>query len=178
MDETARKVLLEVIESKGTTTIIYDGGSAPGTARAIAPISIKDDILVARCLASESRKTFHLSKLRIAGTASTTPRPKLAKEDTSRMLLLAAMDLPELCNASTEIASQYGWTLSLAENTLIAARKKKTVSLAFVPMIQGQWCDGDGLPIEVNSTRPWHVDGRLFSHKCRAFAAFQDELRN
>lgn len=49
MDKNVEHVLVDAIENKQSLTVVYLGGSQPGTLRNISPISINGDKLRARC---------------------------------------------------------------------------------------------------------------------------------
>jgi hypothetical protein len=174
--DDVRDALQAVIDAHSTTIIIYDGGSAPGTARAIAPISLTQDKLIARCLESNKRKTFVLSKVRMAGAELITPRPMPAREDMARLTVLGAMSLSDLLAETRAMAECHGWHLTLANDTLRGIRGREQVYIAYMSEVSGIYFDADGNRSEVLSERPWHVNGCVFAHKARAFAAFQDAL--
>jgi len=172
----AREALEFVIRAHGTMMIIYDGGSASGTARAVAPIAVTRDMLVATCLETNRRKTFHLDKIRIATDEPIISRPLQASEDAARMAVLMSMDLQQLFEATAERAGERGWSLELDGSKVRASRGEDEVRIVYAPMLQGAYVDADGKPIEIASERRWHVDGKLYAHKNRAFAAFQDAV--
>ena len=55
----------KTIEGSERLKVIYLGGSSPGTMREIIPRSIRDNKLIAYCLASDLDKTFFLDKIQI-----------------------------------------------------------------------------------------------------------------
>jgi hypothetical protein len=55
----------KAIEGSERLKIIYHGGSSPGTMREIIPRSIRDNKLIAYCLASDLDKNFFLDKIQI-----------------------------------------------------------------------------------------------------------------
>lgn len=57
--------LTEASETGEIITIVYRGGSQPGTKREISPIKVSKTKVQARCLATEEIRTFNLSKLEI-----------------------------------------------------------------------------------------------------------------
>lgn len=63
MDDVDR-LIKGAIESGERITIIYFGGSTPGQPREIEPISLAGDKLRALCVASQTIKSFSLSKIR------------------------------------------------------------------------------------------------------------------
>lgn len=62
---TTEKRLQEAIKDGEVLTVIYQGGSQPGALRKIAPISVKDGKVRARCLSSNAVKLFALDKINI-----------------------------------------------------------------------------------------------------------------
>ncbi len=60
---TTEKRLQEAIKAGEVLKVIYQGGSQPGTLREIAPISIKDGKVSARCFSSNAIKSFVLEKI-------------------------------------------------------------------------------------------------------------------
>lgn len=170
------EALRAVIAQRGTTTIIYHGGSAPGTARAIAPIAVQGDTLVARCLETKARKTFKLAKVEIVGGEAITPYPHRVLDDVDQLKALSRFSLSEFCESVRPVATAQGWVLTVVDRRIEAMRGVERHILAFEPTLSGAYFDDDGRRFEIESERPWHVDGRLFTHKERAFAAFVDAL--
>lgn len=169
--------LRAVIGEHGTTTIIYRGGSAPGTARAIAPIAIEGSKLVARCLETNSRKTFMLDKVEIAGADAIIPRPHRVRDDVSRLRDLSKMTLEVWFQFIQGRISRFGWSVEIGDDAIVVTNDERRHWLAYDPRINGAYVDADGNQCEAPmSARPWHVDGRLFTHKERAFAAFEDAV--
>lgn len=170
--------LKAIIADKGTTTIIYHGGSAPGTARAVQPIAVERGVLVARCLETNARKTFKLEKLEFAGGEPIIPRPHRVLDDPSHLRDLSAMTLEEWFQFIQGRISSLGWAVKLSHSAIEASIDERRHCLAYEPHISGVYLDADGKWCEPPlSERPWHVDGRLFTHKERAFAAFEDAVR-
>jgi len=50
--------------------IRYNGGSQAGSIREIAPIKIKGDLLIARCIASNTTKSFRIDRIEIADSTA------------------------------------------------------------------------------------------------------------
>ncbi|MDZ6762810.1 hypothetical protein U4W44_22950 [Escherichia coli] len=65
MDKNVEHVLVDAIENKQSLTVVYLGGSQPGTLRNISPISINGDKLRARCHSSGAVKVFNLGKIQL-----------------------------------------------------------------------------------------------------------------
>ena len=64
--ETLRKILEEAIGTGELITIIYHGGSEPGSRRMISPIKVDDKIVRARCLTSNKVKGFSIDKIELS----------------------------------------------------------------------------------------------------------------
>jgi hypothetical protein len=60
-----QKIISDAISTGEIITIVYDGGSQPGTKRQISPIHISNSMVRARCLNSNEIKLFSLSKIRV-----------------------------------------------------------------------------------------------------------------
>ncbi|MDA6709672.1 hypothetical protein OSL02_25410, partial [Escherichia coli] len=65
MNQNVRHILLDAIENKKSLTVIYLGGSQPGTLRDISPISISEDKLRARCHSTNAVKFFNIGKIQL-----------------------------------------------------------------------------------------------------------------
>lgn len=63
--ETVTDVLNDAIENNKMITIIYNGGSQPGTKRDIVPSKITGEYVHATCLSTHTSKTFKVSKIEI-----------------------------------------------------------------------------------------------------------------
>ena len=70
MNENVRHILLDAIENKKSLTVIYLGGSQPGTLRDISPISISEDKLRARCHSTDAVKFFNIGKIQLPSDSS------------------------------------------------------------------------------------------------------------
>lgn len=167
--------LRQVMAVRGTTTIIYLGGSAPGMARAIAPIDIQGDMLIARCLETNKRKTFAIEKVRIVRAEAITPYPKRATDNRARLEQLDAMGFQPWLSVTAERLRAAGWNVRSDPAALLAVRGEDRHSLAHEPRLQGIFFDADGKRMDAPlSERPWHMDGRLYTHMSHALAAFED----
>lgn len=174
--------LQQVIEHKGQTTIIYNGGSAPGSARAISPIELRGDTLIARCLETNARKSFKLAKVEIATTQPIEPyRPK---EDRSSWSFQQHLDdlMPALIAA--------GWHISTGPDFVEVGRlfkngkprKTPDAGLYYTPLTTRReldWTTKSWVDISEPSTLPWKLvcsgaDARSFKLLGRAFSAFTE----
>ena len=69
---TVEDRLHAAIEDGEVLRITYAGGSQPGAERDIAPISIKDGKVRARCYSSNAVKMFVIDKVSLVGASSST----------------------------------------------------------------------------------------------------------
>lgn len=70
---STNKKIVDAIENGEIVMVSYSGGSQPGATRKIAPLSIKDGRVRAKCYTSNAIKTFLLEKLHI--TEADEPSP-------------------------------------------------------------------------------------------------------
>ena len=69
--EALTRRLSEAIRNGEIITVVYAGGSQPGTEREILPIKLVKDRLHAECFRAGGRRTFDVSKLTVVGSAET-----------------------------------------------------------------------------------------------------------
>lgn len=171
--------LKAIIADKGTTTIIYHGGSAPGTARAVQPIAVERGMLVARCLETNARKTFKLAKLEFAGAEPIIPYSD-AMAATERLKARSFADwltevMPELQATGWHIA-QNETSVSLHEFTRHGKpRVRSLIALEYREFWQTTEYDMDAdrvVEVTKRSLRPWVVDGRPYGTLAAAFTTF------
>ena len=100
MDKNVEHVLVDAIENKQSLTVVYLGGSQPGTLRNISPISINGDKLRARCHSSGAVKVFNLGKIQLPSDSCavsmhygemTTFMPFILKDDGVLILMSIAL---------------------------------------------------------------------------------------
>jgi len=77
------KVLMEALESGSSIKVVYKLGSQPGHAREILPIRIENNELIARCLSSDTKKTFYINKLKLLTDEQYCKRPKWDRDFSS-----------------------------------------------------------------------------------------------
>jgi hypothetical protein len=172
--------LERVIAERGTTTIIYYGGSVPGTARAIAPISVDGVTLVARDLETDKRKTFMLDKVKIVhGEAITLYRDAKAAQaarDAMTFDQWAAEIMPLFDGAKLHVVRGADF---MAVHDFTRHGKPRTVSLAeiyYCPTeMHREWnMETDEEICEERPARmPWRTQGRAYAKLSHAFAAFR-----
>lgn len=66
--ETIKKILEDAIGTGEIITIIYHGGSEPGTSRMISPIKVDNGIVRARCLTTNKVKGFSIDKIELSAS--------------------------------------------------------------------------------------------------------------
>ncbi len=115
-------ILNSAIGTGEIITIIYSGGSKPGTKRDISPILIKDGKVRARCLSSNAVKQFMLNKIKIVNYGESgadnweNVEEQNAKEDDN------LSGVYETYNVKFK---KLGWYVFLEENTFSLHRKQK-----------------------------------------------------
>ncbi|KGK41389.1 hypothetical protein LH51_08235 [Nitrincola sp. A-D6] len=85
----AEMSLKAAIETGEVLKVRYHGGSQPGTLREIAPISVNDGKVRARCYSSDAVKTFAISKVEIVGFAKKGDEWQKGKEQKSEYVSLS-----------------------------------------------------------------------------------------
>lgn len=184
MDVTTH--LQRVIDQKEQTTIIYHGGSSPGTARRISPIELKGDSVVARCLETNARKTFKIGKIELATSQPITPYQP--PEDRSAWTLQQhlALHLPDITRA--------GWHVKAEDDSVELSRlfkngkprKTPDLALCFSPVVTRRELDWETKTwVEVtvdSSSKPWKLscqgsETRSFKSLERAFDAFIGDVK-
>lgn len=73
MNAHVKKVLENAIATKEKVNIIYLGGSKPGSSRSIAPISINNVRVRAKCYSSNSVKYFDIKKIQLPDSSLDSP---------------------------------------------------------------------------------------------------------
>lgn len=180
----AKLHLQRIIEAKEQTTIIYNGGSAPGAARRIAPIEIKGDSLIARCLESNVRKTFKLAKIELVTTQPIVP---YQVDDRS------SWTFAQHTTALRAAIEATGWHSSETDCSLLLFRFFKNGKLHKTPVMgisfqefttEGGWDMAENRPVQTvkPAVNPWKVfapnqeSTRSFRHLDKAFSAFAEAL--
>ena len=100
------EVLQNAIETGEVLDIIYQGGSQPGTSRQISPISISNNKVRARCISSNTVKSFLISKI-------TLPNEGGAQEVKQRIeglpKIINFTSLSEFLEHSQDTLKGQGW---------------------------------------------------------------------
>lgn len=113
-------VLKEAMETGEIITIIYKGGSKPGSKRDISPISIKNGKVRARCLSSNAIKQFMLAKIELIGSGETKSE---FWEDIEEVNTYESLE--SIYNELSSSFKDMGWYVFMENNSLSLHRKQK-----------------------------------------------------
>lgn len=103
------QILIEATETGEIINIKYHGGGQPGSIRQISPISVKNDNVRARCIATNSVQTFKLSRIEVDSNSNSSSSYDPEKK------ALEPKSLKEALGPHQELLSGLGWLL-LIEN--------------------------------------------------------------
>lgn len=176
--ETEEK-LRQAIDSGEVVKIEYSGGSQPGALRDIAPISVSDGKVRARCFTSKAVKLFVIAKIRVIDGQEEPTGSEWTPEARSEPLYGS---LSELLDKEQSFLSRLGWHMETGENTVSLHRRFKSgkpmkgsdVSLDYeeftFELVLGE--DGEFHQEDKRKRkRPWIV--RAKNQDTRTFAAFE-----
>lgn len=172
-----QKKLMDHLKLGTQLVVIYNGGSSPGSARAITPIELKGEKLIARCHATNSRKTFIVSKINIP---TDEPIEPYKPDETANWALSDHLDKhrAELAAYGLHIESS-GERIALFSHFKNGkVRKTPDAAVFFEKYTSSNW---DEVAPTI-STKPWKVAvkgkaTRSFAHLDRAASAFFAEVR-
>jgi len=165
--------LLEAIQSGEVVKIIYHGGSQPGTLRDIAPISIKNGKVRARCLLSNTTKMFVVDKIEIAESEI---HPEATEWQLGAEPSQQYDDISCLLNKKRDFLIGLGWHIEASPDSLSLHRCRKNgsplkgsdVSLNYEEYTYDLMADEDGNLHKENwrkRQRPWTVRGKKQNSK-------------
>lgn len=170
--EQIKQTMLDAIATGEVITIIYHGGSEPGSVRMISPVKVDEKIVMAQCLTSNKVKGFSLSKIELSPTGNITftglhPRPEVDNEPPDPVTLKLGIEpfIDELL--------ALGWLIQLDDDQiglflrLKNGKPKKYPSLYFVY----------DLGPDHNFSKPWKTCGFTFKYFRRALEKFMTEAR-
>lgn len=160
--------LREAIETGEVLEITYQGGSQPGTCRAISPICIENDKVRATCLNSKTVKLFMIEKI---VTVNSIKQPELSECSMSPQPLHHYESISELLEQKRDVFIGLGWHIESDEDHLSLHRRWKNgkphkgsdVSLDYEEYTYDLVVDMDGKEHQENlrkKTRPWIVRGK------------------
>ncbi|HHY0902000.1 TPA: hypothetical protein ACVYOK_001142 [Salmonella enterica] len=165
MSDHVKEVLQNAIEANGRIDIIYLGGSKPGSSRSIAPISISNDRVRARCYSSNMVKYFDIKKIKLPSSS-----PLVRYEDYTEKKYKTTQDVfDDFCALypNTSLICDYNPTsISIVGYVKNGKRKsKRSISIEYYER------DSDALSFRINANsemeyykpknRPWRVSGPL-----------------
>jgi hypothetical protein len=166
------KRLNEAAEAGEVITVVYHGGSQPGTKRRLSPIKATPRELRARDIATDEVKTFLVSKIEIV------PDNHPAKEYVPGFVAPPKFtDLLEALGSKVKELEAIGWYVNLSESSISVHRYFKNGK----PRKDG---DAGILKDQEGSNRPWYVFGpdlataRTFSHLEKAVELFLQQAVN
>jgi predicted DNA-binding transcriptional regulator YafY len=167
MTQSLREMLAEAANSGEAIRIVYHGGSQPGTVREISPVSVTDNEVSARDLATGIVKTFKLAKIAI-------PSPDASAPAYDPTLLPPVEDVPSIAAALRDkipALEALGWHVQVTENRIALhrvlengkPRKTPTVTLECqefdVDLVIKMSLSGvSERQEERKSRRPYHLD--------------------
>lgn len=163
MSDHVKEVLQNAIEANERVDIIYLGGSKPGSSRSIAPISISNDRVRAKCYSSNMVKYFDIKKIKLPSSAPlvhyedyTEKKYKTTQEVFDDFCALYP-DTNLICNYNETSISIFGYIKNGKR------KSKRSISIAYYAR------DPNTLSFRINAnfemeyyepkTRPWSVSG-------------------
>lgn len=177
-----KKRIQKAIKDGEVLTIIYQGGSQPGSKREIKPIKIIESKLRARCMSSEAVKSFLISKISIIDKNEELDTPDWKNKDKQ-------IDHYESIESLLEKKQDYfvalGWHVEQNPNMLSLhsrfkngkVKKGADVLLSFEEFDYAVFVDDDG---EVHSEdpvkrqRPWVISAK--SKDTRTYGSFDNAV--
>ena len=189
--ETKEK-LQEAIGTGEILTIIYHGGSQPGSTREILPIKLTDNKVRARCYTSNAVKTFVIGKIELCHDQITTP----STWDQAVKNIQQFKNIKDVYDQLKDELLSYGWhvkftesdtgdRVSLSLHTYFKngkLRKSAEVSLAYDKYTTESLYDVDTGIITYTektkkSARPYRTQGRAFGKIDRAVELFTEKAK-
>ncbi len=165
------EALCKAVESGEVLTVIYHGGSQPGTKRQLSPIKVTEREVRARDVSTGDVKTFLLAKMEVVEVNSKAEAyvPGAVVEPEFSSLMDALSDRrPEL--------DALGWHVQLSESAA-------TVHGLFKNGSPKKGATAGILKHEESANRPWYVFGpdlaaaRTFSNLVKAVELFLEQAR-
>ncbi|EAO5053315.1 hypothetical protein FZH48_16935 [Salmonella enterica] len=165
MSDHVKEVLQNAIEANERVDIIYLGGSKPGSSRSIAPISISNDRVRAKCYSSNMVKYFDIKKIKLPSSSPLvryedyTEKKYKTTQDVFDDFCVLYPDTRLICNYTETNISIFGYVKNGKR------KSKRSISIEYYEK------DPDTLSFRINAnfemesykpkTRPWHVSGPL-----------------
>ncbi|EKN5823676.1 hypothetical protein PXU46_000005 [Salmonella enterica] len=165
MSDHVKEVLQNAIEANERVDIIYLGGSKPGSSRSIAPISISNDRVRAKCYSSNMVKYFDIKKIKLPSSSPLvryedyTEKKYKTTQDVFDDFCVLYPDTRLICNYTETNISIFGYVKNGKR------KSKRSISIEYYEK------DPDTLSFRINANfemesykpkiRPWHVSGPL-----------------
>ena len=165
---SAEERLREAIDGGEVLKVVYSGGSQPGSVRDIAPISIKDGKVRARCYSSLAVKLFVIEKISIVEEGSISNTAEWSANQKQGSLYESIQDL---LRKQKDVLYSLGWHIESDDNSLSLHRRFKNgkplknpdISLCYEEFTYDSVVGVDGELHEENRRkrqRPWSVRGK------------------
>ena len=182
---TVLETLKDSIGTGKLITVIYHGGSQPGTTREILPMQITGNKIRARCYQSNAVKTFIIDKMEICqnpqNTQITFDNTKIGRQTYS--------SIKDVHNQLKEYLTSIGWhvEIQLSQNLEVASlslhgyfkngkiRKTPELQINYNKYTTESVFDGetgDFTERLKEMTRPYYVKGRTFGKIDHAVEVF------
>ena len=165
---TTEERLQEAIDAAEIVRIIYNGGSQPGTLRDIAPMSISNGKVRARCINSNTVKSFMVELIQVVDGKE---NPKTTEWSPNAKPTTQYEFLSEVLEKEKNLLSGLGWHIENDRNRISLHRRFKNgnpmkgsdVSLDYEAFTYDSVLGPDGELHEENRRkrqRPWSVRGK------------------
>ena len=171
-DDTSHSAIVSALlaakDNGKALSIRYHGGSQPGAARQIYPLSISGDMVRAQCVTSQAVKLFSVSRMELID-GPIPPDMQIWQRPARREVTFVT--LAEVREHFRDQLESWGWTL-LTGDTEIALhrrfkngklRKEADVVLCFeTEYLAEAWIDVDGSEHQElkKRARPWLIVGK------------------
>lgn len=189
MSMTVKKIS-EAIGTGELITIIYHGGSQPGTVREIFPLQINDNMVQARCYSSNKVKTFDINKIEISPNQLT----ESATWDVDAKHPYAFESIKHAYEGLKNDLENLGWNVQFTENGMgdhavlsihdffKNGKVRKTPKVAigyssFITNFDYGVDSGDFIETTKKSARPYSVGSISFGKIERGIERFMSEVR-
>jgi len=160
--DSLEKILVSASETGEIISIKYHGGSQSGSIRQISPISVNNDDVRARCLATNQVKTFKLSKMELEQSSEHLKTYIPGKK------VLEPSSITEALEGHQELLFNLGWKLVIGKEEAGVYRTFKNGKLRKTPDVYIQYheftydytdWDDEGNEVEYTkpSVRPWYI---------------------
>jgi hypothetical protein len=189
MSDDLRARLIAAASAGEIVSIVYHGGSQPGTVREIVPIAIINEEIRARDIAAEIDKTFKLAHIELVGPQTSAraydPSATPPVKDAQTVGTALAPHVPAL--------QALGWHIELTANRISLhrffkngkPRKGYDVTMGFDEFTVDLFDDFDGRGLQTvtgPSKRPYNVSSsalptRTFVRLSLAMRMFLEEAR-